>query len=138
MNAESNTVEGESPLAPAPSPPIGKLSDPERWVEEYGDPARPADRAVLMKWSPYENAAKAEGGKVYPPTLFIGNRNDDRVHPAHARKMVAKLRALEHAQTWLYEEMAGGHSGRSDPNINALREALIYSFLRLQLAPRAT
>jgi prolyl oligopeptidase len=104
------------------------------WVEEYGDPARPADRAVLMKWSPYQNAARAEGGKAYPPTLFIGNRNDDRVHPAHARKMVAQLRTLGHAQTWLYEEIAGGHSGRSDPNIYSLREALIYSFLRLQLA----
>jgi hypothetical protein len=37
MNAESNTVEGQSPLAAASSPPTGKLSDPERWVGEYGD-----------------------------------------------------------------------------------------------------
>ena len=107
------------------------------WIEEYGDPARPADRTMLAKWSPYQNVAKADGGKAYPPTLFIGNRNDDRVHPAHARKMVAHMRALGHASTWLYEEASGGHSGRSDPNIFALREALIYSFLRLQLAKPA-
>jgi RNA polymerase sigma-70 factor (ECF subfamily) len=37
MNAESNTLEGQSPLAPSPSPPTVTLSDPERWVEEYGD-----------------------------------------------------------------------------------------------------
>ena len=37
MNAESNTVEDEPPVAAAPFPPPGQLSDPERWVEEYGD-----------------------------------------------------------------------------------------------------
>jgi RNA polymerase sigma-70 factor (ECF subfamily) len=37
MNAEGKTVEGQLPLAAASSPPTGKLSDPERWVEEYGD-----------------------------------------------------------------------------------------------------
>lgn len=105
------------------------------WTEEYGDPGQPADRAVLARWSPYQNAARAgAGGPSYPPLLFIGNRNDDRVHPAHARKMVARLRALGHERTWLYEEASGGHSGRSDPHIYAQREALIYSFLRLQLA----
>lgn len=104
------------------------------WIDEYGDPARPADRAVLARWSPYQNAMKADAGKPYPPVLFIGNRNDDRVHPAHARKMVAQLRTLGHGNSWLYEEASGGHSGRTDPHIFALREALIYSFLRLQLA----
>ena len=37
MNAEGKTVEGQPPLAAASSAPTGKLSDPERWVEEYGD-----------------------------------------------------------------------------------------------------
>ena len=104
------------------------------WIEEYGDPAQPSERAVLAKWSPYQNAVKADAGKAYPPILFIGNRNDDRVHPAHARKMVAQMRALGHKNTWLYEETSGGHSGRTDPNIFSLREALLYSFLRLHLA----
>jgi len=37
VNAENNIVAGQPPLAAASSPPAGKLSDPERWVEEYGD-----------------------------------------------------------------------------------------------------
>ena len=105
------------------------------WVEEYGDPAKPSDRAVLARWSPYHNVKKAaEGATPYPPTLFIGNRNDDRVHPAHARKMVAKLHAMGHTRTWLFEEMSGGHSGRTDPRIHAHREALLYTFLWMQLS----
>lgn len=116
-----------------------KLYAGPSWIEEYGDPAKPADRAVLAKWSPYQNAVKAgAGAKGYPPTLFIGNRNDDRVHPAHARKMVAQLRALGHTRTWLYEEASGGHSGRTDPNIFAQREALLYTFLWMQLSQAAS
>jgi prolyl oligopeptidase len=111
-----------------------KLFAGPSWVEEYGDPAKAADRAVLARWSPYQNAKKAGTTiKAYPPTLFIGNRNDDRVHPAHARKMVAQMRSLGHAQTWLYEETSGGHSGRTDPRIFAQREALLYTFLWMQL-----
>ena len=30
-------------------------------------------------------------GRPYPPTLFITSTRDDRVHPGHARKMVARL-----------------------------------------------
>lgn len=38
MNSESKTVEGQPPPAAVSSlSPTGKLSDPERWVEEYGD-----------------------------------------------------------------------------------------------------
>src|SRR5215510_11463570 len=37
MNAESKTVEGQPSLAAAPPSPTDKLSDPEQWVEEYGD-----------------------------------------------------------------------------------------------------
>jgi len=104
------------------------------WTEEYGDPDLPAQRAVLARWSPYQNAKAAAAGTHYPPVLFIGNRNDDRVHPSHARKMVAQLRALGHERSWLYEEASGGHLGRSDPRIHALREAMVYTFMRLQLA----
>lgn len=104
------------------------------WVEEYGDPGKPSDRAVLARWSPYHNIKKAAPGASYPPTLFIGNRNDDRVHPAHARKMAAQLQAQGHTRTWLYEEIRGGHSGVTDPRIHAQREALLYTFLWMQLS----
>jgi prolyl oligopeptidase len=112
---------------------FAKLFAGASWTEEYGDPAIPAEQAVLARWSPYHNARKAADGVTYPPALFIGNRNDDRVHPSHARKMVARLRELGHQKVWLYEEMSGGHSGRTDPQIFAQREALIYSFLKQQL-----
>ena len=104
------------------------------WIEEYGDPAVAADRAVLARWSPLQNLKE---GVAYPPTLFIGNRNDDRVHPSHARKMVARMRALGHAQTWLYEESSGGHLGRATPQLQATREALLHTFLMGMLQPKA-
>lgn len=116
---------------------FSKLFAGASWMEEYGDPDKPADRESLARWSPYQNAKPASEVVAYPPILFLGNRNDDRVHPAHARKMVAHLRALGHAKVWLYEEIAGGHSGRTDPNIHARREALLYSFLFQQLVPTA-
>ncbi|MEP6823928.1 MAG: prolyl oligopeptidase family serine peptidase [Ramlibacter sp.] len=114
-----------------------KLFAGASWTEEYGNPDVAADREVLARYSPYQNAKALASGTAYPPILFIGNRNDDRVHPAHARKMVAQLRALGHAKTWLYEERSGGHSGRTDPQIHAQREALVYSFMAQQLAVTA-
>ncbi len=102
------------------------------WIGEYGDPAVAADRAVLEKWSPLQNlrdVRDARAGVAYPPVLFIGNRNDDRVHPSHARKMVARLRALGHPQAWLYEERSGGHLGRATPQLLAGREAMLHTFL---------
>ena len=114
-----------------------KLFAGPSWTEEYGNPEVPADREALARYSPYQNAKALATGISYPPVLFIGNRNDDRVHPAHARKMVAQLRALGHAKTWLYEERVGGHSGRSDPQIHAQREALVYSFLAQHLGVAA-
>lgn len=116
---------------------FSKLFAGASWIEEYGDPDKPADREALARWSPYQNAKPASAQFSYPPILFLGNRNDDRVHPAHARKMAAHLRALGHTKVWLYEEMAGGHSGRTDPNIYARREALLYSFLFQQLTSKA-
>ncbi|MCR6475336.1 prolyl oligopeptidase family serine peptidase [Variovorax sp. ZS18.2.2] len=104
------------------------------WIEEYGDPAVAADRAVLARWSPLQNLRE---GVAYPPTLFIGNRNDDRVHPSHARKMVARMRTLGHAEAWLYEETSGGHLGRATPQLLATREALLHTFLMGMLQRKA-
>jgi prolyl oligopeptidase len=101
------------------------------WVEEKGDPRVPAEREVLAKWSPYHQV-KPE--RKYPPILFIGNRNDDRVHPAHARKMAAKMLEQGH-RVWLFEEMQGGHSGTSNPQIYATREALLHTFMMGTLNP---
>jgi len=37
MNAESKAVEAPQPPPDVYAPPMGNLSDPERWVEEHGD-----------------------------------------------------------------------------------------------------
>ncbi len=58
------------------------------WIDEYGDPDKPADWAFMSKYSPYQNV---KAGVRYPPTFFYLSTKDDRVHPGHARKMAAKL-----------------------------------------------
>ena len=58
------------------------------WEAEYGDPARPADRAWILSYSPYQNVSP---GRKYPPVLFVTATSDDRVTPVHARKMAARM-----------------------------------------------
>ena len=79
------------------------------WVAEYGDPDNPEDWAFLRQYSPYQNVRQ---DVTYPPLLITTSTRDDRVHPGHARKMVAKMRALGHDVTY-YENIEGGHGGRS-------------------------
>ncbi len=100
------------------------------WIEEYGDPDRPEDWAVMQRYSPYHNL---KPGVKLPPTLYISNRNDDRVHPAHARKMAARQASLGNP-TWYFEHAAGGHAGIATPQMQAEREALLYTFLMGQLS----
>ncbi len=108
-----------------------KLLAGPSWIEEYGNPDKPEDWSVMARYSPYQNL-KAEAR--LPPTLYITNRNDDRVHPGHGRKMVAKQLAMGYP-TWLYEPAEGGHSGVSTPQLQAEREALLYTFLMHHLKP---
>jgi prolyl oligopeptidase len=103
------------------------------WIEEYGNPDRPEDWSVLARYSPYHNL---KASAPMPPTLYITNRNDDRVHPAHGRKMVAKQLAMGYP-TWLYEPIEGGHSGVATPQLQAEREALLYTFLMHHLKPNS-
>jgi prolyl oligopeptidase len=75
------------------------------WTDEYGDPAKPADRAWIMKYSPYE---KVNARDKYPPALFITETSDDRVTPVFARMMAAKMEAQGH-NVLFYESAEGGH-----------------------------
>ena len=95
------------------------------WVDEYGDPRIAADREFLSQWSPLHNL---KPDVVYPPTLLVGNRNDDRVHPAHSRKFAYRLQELGQP-VWIVEAAEGGHSGRTTGDIFATREATLYTFL---------
>jgi prolyl oligopeptidase len=95
------------------------------WMAEYGDPDDPADWAFLRGFSPYHQLAP---GRPYPPTLLTTSTRDDRVHPGHARKMVARLRALGYPVSY-YENTEGGHGGAANNEQTAFVEALCFSFL---------
>ncbi len=106
-----------------------KLLAGPSWIDEYGDPDKSEDWAVMQRYSPYHNL---KPGVKLPPTLYMSNLNDDRVHPAHGRKMAARQAELGNP-TWYHEPEQGGHSGRATPQLQAEREALLYTFLMQQL-----
>jgi prolyl oligopeptidase len=95
------------------------------WVAEYGDPDNPEDWKFIAEYSPYQNIS-AE--RDYPALLMTTSTRDDRVHPAHARKMTAALEAAGH-QVRYYENIEGGHAGAADNAQTAFKSALSYSFL---------
>jgi prolyl oligopeptidase len=96
------------------------------WMAEYGDPAKPEDWAFIRHFSAYHTAV---AGRPYPPILIATSRRDDRVHPGHARKMVAKLQALGYPARF-YEPAAGGHGYGKDNGEVASFAALGMAFLR--------
>ena len=68
----------------------------------------------------------------YPATLFTTSTRDDRVHPGHARKMVARMKNMGHGVLY-YENIEGGHAGAADNKQRAFMTALVYSFLQKEL-----
>ncbi|MGA2083357.1 MAG: prolyl oligopeptidase family serine peptidase [Holophaga sp.] len=95
------------------------------WMEEYGDPERPEDWAWLRAYSPYHNV---RADRAYPPVLFMTTTRDDRVHPAHARKMAARMLAQGHDVRY-FENLEGGHGAGADNRQAARYWALQYAFL---------
>jgi prolyl oligopeptidase len=80
-------------------------------------------------FSPYYNV---KSDVKYPRVLFTTSTRDDRVHPAQARKMVAKMKAQGHDVLY-YENTEGGHGGAADNAQMAFMSALAYTFLWRQL-----
>jgi prolyl oligopeptidase len=101
------------------------------WMAEYGDPEQPDQWAYIRAFSPYHNLA---ANVNYPPTLFMTSTRDDRVHPGHARKMMAKMQALG-ANVRYFENIEGGHGGAANNEQTAEMAALYLSFLWQQLQP---
>ncbi|HZZ92201.1 MAG TPA: prolyl oligopeptidase family serine peptidase [Usitatibacter sp.] len=99
------------------------------WIGEYGDPDKPEDWAFISKYSPYQNVKE---GVKYPRVLFTTTTRDDRVHPGHARKMVAKMKAQGHDVLY-FEDVEGGHGAGSTPAQQAYMWTLTYTFLRSEL-----
>jgi len=100
------------------------------WEAEYGDPDKPADRAWIMKYSPYQNVREAQR---YPPVFFVTATSDDRVTPVHARKMAARMEEQGHTVLF-YENTDGGHAAAADHRQAAEMWALSFVYLRQRLA----
>jgi prolyl oligopeptidase len=99
------------------------------WMAEYGDPDNPDEWTFLSEYSPYQNT---DPDATYPPILITTSTRDDRVHPGHARKMVALLEEQGH-EVWYYENIEGGHGGAADNAQAAFKSALTFTFLAEKL-----
>jgi prolyl oligopeptidase len=99
------------------------------WIGEYGDPDKPEEWAAISEYSPYQ---KVRAGVAYPRIFFTTSTRDDRVHPGHARKMVARM--LEQGHDVLYfENMEGGHAGAANNEQRAHVMSISYAYLAAQL-----
>jgi prolyl oligopeptidase len=98
------------------------------WMEEYGDPDKPDEWAYIGKYSPYHNVFP---DRKYPEVFFLTTTRDDRVHPAHARKMAAKMEGLGY-KIYYYEHIEGGHGAATNKQ-RALMNSLQYTYFLQQL-----
>ncbi|HVY86693.1 MAG TPA: prolyl oligopeptidase family serine peptidase [Caulobacterales bacterium] len=99
------------------------------WVDEYGSPSVPAERAFLETISPYQNLHRRND---FPLVYIETSTKDDRVHPGHARKYAARLAELGMPFLY-YENIDGGHSAAANLNEAARRRALEYTYLMQRL-----
>jgi len=101
-----------------------KLLAGASWMAEYGDPDTD-DWEYMKTWSPYQNL---DASKNYPKVFFTTSTRDDRVHPGHARKMVAKMTDMG-KPVYYYENTEGGHSAAANLNQRAYMWSLTYAYL---------
>jgi len=101
-----------------------KLLAGASWMAEYGNPDTD-DWEFMKAWSPYQNV---DPRRDYPQAFFYTSTRDDRVHPGHARKMVAKLTDLK-KPVYYYENTEGGHGVAANLNQRAYMWALTYAYL---------
>ncbi len=101
------------------------------WVGEYGDPTDAEMAAYLASYSPFHNV---KPDVDYPTVFFVTSTRDDRVHPGHARKMVARMIDQGH-DVYYYENTEGGHSAGANLKQQARLSALQYVYLDTVLAP---
>ena len=106
-----------------------KLLAGASWIAEYGNPDIPEQRAWIAQYSPYQ-ALRA--GRRYPEPFIHTSTKDDRVHPGHARKAVARLEELGYPVLF-YENTDGGHSAAANLRETAKRVALEYTYLTRKL-----
>jgi len=118
-----NAVIAEVPLANMMR--YHKLLAGASWIAEYGNPDISSEREYILKYSPLQNLKPNQN---YPEVLFITSTKDDRVHPAHARQMAARMQELGYPVLF-YENINGGHKRASDPYDTSTVQALEYTYL---------
>jgi prolyl oligopeptidase len=106
-----------------------KLLAGASWIAEYGDPDKPDERAWIEKYSPYQNVKK---GVRYPRIFLYTSTRDDRVHPGHARKMVARMTEQGHDVLY-FENIEGGHGAAANNEQAARMWAQTFTFLWREL-----
>lgn len=106
-----------------------KLLAGASWMGEFGNPDVPEEWAYIKKYSPYHNLKEDTD---YPEIFFYTSTRDDRVHPGHARKMVAKMNDMGY-KTYYYENTEGGHAGSSTNEQSAKMNAMMFSYLLMKL-----
>ena len=99
------------------------------WVDEYGSPDVPEERAFLEQISPVHNF---DATADYPKPFFVTSTKDDRVHPGHARKMAKQFEDAG-MEFLYYENIDGGHSAAANLQEAAKRRALEWTYLSEQL-----
>ncbi len=102
------------------------LSAGASWIAEYGNPDDSKQWSFIKTFSPYQNVSK---DAHYPPVLFYTTTSDDRVGPAQARKMAAKMEGMGLKHVWFFENLEGGHGAGADNKQAATMHALAYNFL---------
>jgi prolyl oligopeptidase len=106
-----------------------KLLAGASWMGEYGNPDIAEEWDYIKTYSPYHNLKQ---GVKYPKVFFTTSTRDDRVHPAHARKMVAKMEDMG-IDVLYFENIEGGHAGAADNTQAAELSSMVYAYLMQQL-----
>ncbi len=104
---------------------FNKLLAGASWMAEYGNPDLEEEWAFIKTWSPYHLLRPSV---TYPSPFFWTTTRDDRVHPAHARKMVARMEAMGHPVLY-FEQIEGGHGAGAVNEQRAAIAALEYAYL---------
>ena len=99
------------------------------WIPEYGNAeSNPEHFKFLYAYSPLHNV---KDNVAYPPTLILSADTDDRVVPAHAKKLAATLQAANSGTNsiLLRVETKAGH-GLGKPTSKIIEEQSdVYAFL---------
>lgn len=105
-----------------------KLLAGASWMGEYGNPDITEEWEYIRKYSPYHNLSE---NREYPEVFFTTSTRDDRVHPGHARKMVARMQDMGY-NVYYFENTEGGHAGAATNEQHAKTSALGFVYLLMK------